>query len=267
LRGKEDIFDTTIIWIPKHVTLDNFRVAAKLMDYFSAMKNTIIIAVTCTILQTLSCTIVGYGFARLKFKGSNLLFSLVIFTIVVPPQTIMIPSYLNYRFFDVFGLIELITGNKGVNLIDTFWPFIISSATATGLKNGLYIYIFRQTFRGLPKEIEEAAYVDGCSIFKTFYKIMLPNSNPSIVTVALFSFVWQWNDCFYVGQYLSKTKVLSTQLMGLPSAMNFIDGRNPIYDNILLNAGSLLVIAPLIIIYLFCQRYFVEGVERTGIVG
>ncbi|MCM3338564.1 hypothetical protein M3650_07935 [Paenibacillus sp. MER TA 81-3] len=101
----------------------------------------------------------GYGFARLKFKGQGIMFELVIFTIVIPPQTIMIPTYLHFRFFDVFGLYEWFTGKKGVNLLESYWPFFLSSAFAMDMKNGLYIFIFRQFFRGLPKELEEAAYV------------------------------------------------------------------------------------------------------------
>jgi multiple sugar transport system permease protein len=177
----------------------------------------------------------------------------------------MIPLYLTYRYFDLFGLIGLFTGKDSVNLIDTFWPFLISSGTAMGLKNGLYIYIFRQFFRGIPKEIEEAALVDGAGVIRTFYRIMLPNAVPAIVTVLLFSFVWQWNDSYYVSLFLSKVKVLSTGLMGMGVA---IGGEpDPVYFSILMNTGVLLSMAPLIILYLFVQRYFVESVERTGLVG
>jgi multiple sugar transport system permease protein len=234
-------------------------------QFFSTMLNTFLISAGTTLIQLASCALAAYAFARLKFKGSGLLFGLVIFTIVVPPQTIMIPLYLTYRYFDLFGLVDLLTSKDSLNLIDTFWPFLISSATGMGLKNGLYIYIFRQFFRGIPKEIEESALVDGAGVFKTFYRIMLPNAVPAIVTVVLFSFVWQWNDSYYVSLFLSKVKVLSTQLMDMGSAL----GKEPdlVYQSMLLNTGVLLLMAPLIILYLFVQRYFVESVERTGIVG
>lgn len=264
-RSKTDIYDPTVLWIPKHFTLDNIKIAIGATDYWSSLLNTFLISSGTTLIQLASCALAAYAFARLKFRGSGLLFGLVIFTIVVPPQTIMIPLYLTYRYFDLFGVVKVLTGKSSLNLIDTFWPFLISSATAMGLKNGLYIYIFRQFFRGIPKEIEEASLVDGSGVFKTFYRIMLPNAVPAIVTVVLFSFVWQWNDSYNVSLFLSKVKVLSTQLMDMGMAL----GKEPdlVYQSMLLNTGVLLLMGPLIILYLFVQRYFVESVERTGIVG
>lgn len=264
-RDRVDIYDPTVLWIPRHFTLENLEIAISATNYLSALWNTFLISSTTTLIQLCSCALAGYAFARLKFKGSGLLFGLVIFTIVVPPQTIMIPLYLTYRYFDLFGLVGLFSGKSSINLIDTFWPFLISSGTAMGLKNGLYIYIFRQFFRGIPKEIEEAALADGAGIFKTFYRIMLPNAIPAIVTVILFSFVWQWNDSYYVSLFLSKVKVLSTQLTDMGPALG--KEPDPVYQSMLLNTGVLLMMGPLIALYLFVQRYFVESVERTGLVG
>jgi multiple sugar transport system permease protein len=263
-RSKVDIYDPTVLWIPRHFTLDNFNIAIKSSHYWSALLHTIYISSSTTIIQMASCALAAYAFARLKFKGSGILFALVIFTIVVPPQTIMIPLYLTYRYFDLFGLVHLFTGKKGFNLIDTFWPFIISAGTAMGLKNGLYIYIFRQFFRGIPKEVEEAALVDGAGVLRTFFRIMIPNAVPAIITVLLFSFVWQWNDSYYVSLFLKQVKVLSTSLMDMGVGLKEPD---PVYTSMLLNTGVLLTIAPLIVMYLFVQRYFVESVERTGITG
>ncbi|WP_308634601.1 carbohydrate ABC transporter permease [Paenibacillus silvisoli] len=263
-RSKVDIYDPTVLWIPRHFTLDNFKIAMEASNYLTAFLHTVYISSSTTIIQMASCTLAAYAFARLRFKGSGLLFLLVIFTIVVPPQTIMIPLYLTYRYFDLFGLVQLFTGGEGFNLIDTFWPFIISAGTAMGLKNGLYIYIFRQFFRGIPKEVEEAALVDGAGVMRTFFRIMLPNAVPAIVTVLLFSFVWQWNDSYYVSLFLKQVKVLSTSLMDMGIGLKEPD---PVYTSMLLNTGVLLTIAPLVIMYLFVQRYFVESVERTGITG
>jgi multiple sugar transport system permease protein len=264
-RSKVDIYDSTVLWIPRHFTFDNIKIVIESTKYFAALLNTLWIAGGTTLIQLVSCALAAYAFARLKFKGSGLLFGLVIFTIVVPPQTIMIPLYMTYRYFDPFGLVSLFTGKDSINLIDTFWPFLISAGTAMGLKNGLFIYIFRQFFRGIPKDIEEAALADGASIFATFYRIMLPNAIPAVVTVLLFSFVWQWNDSYYVSLFLSKVKVLSTQLMDIGPALG--KEPDPVYQSMLLNTGVLLTMAPLIAMYLFVQRYFVESVERTGLVG
>ncbi|MDR9855725.1 carbohydrate ABC transporter permease [Paenibacillus sp. VCA1] len=266
LRGRADIYDQTIIWFPKHATFDNFLFVIDRMKYWEALLNTVSLSAMAAILQTAACALAGYGFARLKYKGQSILFLLVIFTIIVPPQTIMIPTYLHFRYFDLFGLVELFTGKPGVNLLDTKWPFILTSLTATGLKNGLYIYIFRQFFRSLPNELEEASLVDGAGVFKTFYRVMLPNALPAIVTVVLFSFVWQYNDSFYVSMYLMETKVLSMQLAALPGLLA-ADAPDHALTSIRLNAGTVLVIIPIVIFYLLLQKQFVESVERSGIVG
>lgn len=263
-RSKVDVYDPTVLWIPRHFTLDNMITAINSTHYFEALRNTVFISASTTIVQLVSCSLAAYAFARLKFRGSGLLFAIVIFTIIVPPQTIMIPLYLTYRYFDLFGLIGIFTGKSSLNLIDTFWPFLISSLTGMGLKNGLYIYILRQFFRGIPKEIEEAALVDGAGVFTTFFRIMIPNAVPAFVTVMLFSFVWQWNDSYYVSLFLKKIKVLSTALMDMGMGLSEPD---PIYQGILLSTGVLLAMGPLIILYLFVQRNFVESVERTGLVG
>lgn len=265
-KAREDIFDSSIVWIPRHLTMDNIYKAIEMINFYEAVTNTFILSAGTSILQVISCALAGYGFARLKFKGSGILFALVVFTIVIPPQTIMAPTYLHFRFFDVFGLYELFTGKPGVNLLESFWPFFISSATAMGMKNGLYIFIFRQFFRGLPKELEEAAYVDGAGVLKTFYRVMLPNAIPAMATVILFSFVWQWNDDYFTNLYMANSVTLSKTLYILPT--NLLGIQHEFADvALIINSATLLAIAPIFLLYLFAQRYFVESVERTGIVG
>lgn len=266
-KDRQDVFDASVVWIPRNVTLDNFKDAFRLLEYKQAFFNSLMLSVASAILQTLSCALAGYGFAKLKFRGSNILFALVVFTIVIPPQTIMIPTYLHYRFFDVFGIYKFFTGKKGIDLLGSLWPFILSSSTGMGMKSGLYIFIFRQFFRGLPKELEEAAYVDGTGIFGTFVRVMLPNALTAMVTVFLFAFVWQWNDSYYANLYLGgSARVLSAQLAYLPGNITRIT-REPSHTSLIINAGMLLVIAPVFGLYLFAQKYFVESVERTGVVG
>ncbi|MFC5529466.1 carbohydrate ABC transporter permease [Cohnella yongneupensis] len=272
IKDKTDLYSPIVIWIPEHFTSDNFKQAIKIMDYWTTLGNTFTLSAMVTVLTAMSCAFAGYGFARLKFKGSNLLFGGVILTILVPPTTILIPMYLNLKDFSLMGLIPLFTG-KSVNLLDTQWPFILTSLTANSMKAGLYIFIFRQFFRGIPKEVEEAAYIDGASVSKTFTKIMLPNATPSIITVLLFSFVWQWNDSFFTTTYLTTSKVMSIMLSSLPYNLRIMlndgvsSGADPFYQSMVLDTGMLLAIAPLVLIYIFVQRYFVESVERTGIVG
>ncbi|KRG09336.1 carbohydrate ABC transporter permease [Lederbergia galactosidilytica] len=270
-KHKSDLYSPNVIWIPEKFSIDNFKEVTRVMDYGATLWNTVSLSSITTILTVISCALAGYGFARLKFRGSNILFGGVILTILVPPTTILIPIYMNLKDFTLMGIIPLITG-KSVNLLDSYWPFILTSITGNSLKAGLYIFIFRQFFRGIPKEIEEAAYIDGAGIGKTFTRIMIPNALPAVITTTLFSFVWQWNDSFYTTTYLTSSKVMSTQLSSLPYnlAIRLEDdtsGVDPFYLSMVQDTGILLSILPLIIIYLFVQRYFVESIERTGIVG
>ena len=271
IKAKTDLYSPIVVWIPEHYSFENVKNAISIMDYWETLLNTFTLSATTTILTAISCALAGYAFARLKFKGSNLLFGGVILTIMVPPTTILIPMYLNLKDFSLMGLIPLITG-KSVNLLNSYWPFILTSVTANSLKAGLYIFIFRQFFRGIPREVEEAAYMDGAGVGQTFLRIMLPNAIPSIITVLLFSFVWQWNDSFFTTTYLTSSHVMSTQLSSLPYNLAIFLGndpsaKDPFYLSMVQDTGILLAILPLIIMYLFVQRYFVESIERTGLVG
>ena len=167
------------------------------------------------------------------------------------------------------GIVEGITGKAGLNLLDTYWPFILTSITAQGFKNGLYIFLMRQFFNGMPKELEEAAYIDGASALQTFYRVMVPSALPMMVTIFLFGFVWQWTDSFYSNLYLSDFQVMASSL-GMLASKTFsteLSYVSPALVSMTNNTGTLLVILPLFIIYLFAQRYFVESIERSGIVG
>jgi multiple sugar transport system permease protein len=268
-KDRKDIYDPLVVWLPRNFTLDNFKVVFELMDYVPSLINTFGLVSLTTLLQVGSCALTGYAFARLRFKGSGILFAGVILTILVPPQTILLPLYMNFQNFDFFGLLNLFSEGAGIRMLNTYWPFILTAATANSLKSGLYIYIFRQFFLGLPKEIEEASFVDGSGVFKTFYSIMLPNAIPAIVTVLLFSFVWQWNDSVFTGIYMPTADVMSVQLSLLPNEVRLLLGLSgdEFYISMLSDTGVLLTIAPLIIFYLVFQRYFVESVERSGLIG
>lgn len=275
IMEERDLYDITVRYVPKHFTLKNYQTAWTYMRYPEAFINSVKLSLLTSLMQLISCTLVGYGFARFNFPLKNLLFGLVIAILVVPPQTIMIPLFLHFRFFDIFGIISALTGHT-LNLLDSYWPFILLSATGMGLKNGLYIYIMRQHFRGAPKDLEEAAYIDGAGAFKTFYRVMLPGAIPMMVTVFLFSFVWQWTDTFYSTLFLQKLWVLPTALSSLvpnvsqaysSAQLGIMVYLSPAYSSMLNNTGSILVIIPLIIIYLFTQRYFVESIERSGLTG
>lgn len=271
IMSKEDVFDISVRLIPKHPSLINYQRAAEAMGFWPALLHTLPLTLLVSLLQLMSCTIVGYGFARFRFKGNGFLFALVLLTLLVPPQLILIPLYMNFRFFNLFGLL----GKTGINLLGTYWPFILTSLTGVGMKNGLFIYIMRQHFRGMPDSLEEAAYVDGAGAFKTFYRIMLPGAGPVLIVVFLFSFVWQWNDNFYTTIFLQggSFDTLSSALAGLPARyLNYHQtqfGQPPSipYVAAVMNSAMVMFIAPLLLIFTALQKHFVESVERTGIVG
>lgn len=272
--SERDLFDSAVMYIPKHFTLNNYKLALKGMDYWSSLLRTFALSGGVAFLQLCSCMLVAYGFARFRFPFKKLLFACVILMLIVPPQIIMLPLFMHFRFFDLFGIFKAVKGGP-VNLLDSYWPFLIQAVTCTGFKNGLFIYMLRQFFKGMPRELEEAAFVDGCTKLKTFVKIIVPSAVPMMVTIFLFGFVWQWMDSFYTSLYLKGTKVIPVALDSLAASvyqeysnfggsMNFI---SPGFVSMMNNTGTILAMVPLIVLYLICQRYFVEGIERSGIVG
>ena len=272
--GEQDLYDSSVKYIAKHFTWNNYKMAAAGMDYWRVFLRTAVLSGSISLLQLFVCLLTAYGFARFRFPGKKLLFGCVVLTMIVPPQVIMLPLFMKYRFFDIFGIFKAVTGSS-VNLIDTYWPFILQAVTCMGIRNGLYIYMLRQFFKGMPRELEEAAFVDGSGKLRTFLQIMLPSAVPMMVTVFLFGFVWQWTDSFYTSLYLNNTKVMSSALSSLAvnvyssysgygGSMNFI---SPGFVSMMNNTGTVMAILPLIILYLICQKNFVEGIERSGIVG
>jgi multiple sugar transport system permease protein len=275
--SRQDIYDGTVISIPRNFTLDNYRLASELLRYWPSLLQTFIIVTSSALLQISACTMAGYGFARFKFPLKNFWFMCVMIIILVPPQTIMSSLYLNFRFFDIFGIVKLITGSS-INLLGSVGGILLLSVTGMGLKSGLYIFMLRQYFRGVPKELEEAAWVDGCGKAKTFIRIMLPDAMPMLTSCFLFSFVWQWTDSFYSTLFLSKYSMLARNVTGMTEryarwyAATFINstggvsGYAPVGETqMMIATGMLMVLAPLILLYMVAQKAFVESLSQTGI--
>ena len=275
-----DLSFPSSIWIPARFSIENWHVSMLMLNYGKALPYTLLFTSIITVLQTVSAMMAGYSFARLKFPGRSILFALSVFTIVVPPQMFMLPQYLFFKEFDIFGIITLITGSP-VNLLKSGSLFILN-ALCMGLKSGLYIYIFRQSFRALPKVLEEAAYMDGAGFLRTFVSIVVPSAGAGILTVAVLSFVWNWNDAYYVKlfdntniNYLmlafnkatgSVDESLAKISTKIPATYAFLM-KNPVYEGAIAKTSALLVFMPLVVLYMFVQRKFVQGVERSGIVG
>ncbi|MCL2204633.1 MAG: carbohydrate ABC transporter permease [Defluviitaleaceae bacterium] len=257
----EDIGNPLVFLFPQNPSLYNIANAFRFMNYWDALLRTMIFSISLALVHVVITSFVGYGFARFKFPGSGLLFGLVVVSIIVPVQTYMIPMQINFRFF---------LGNESWSLLDPTWPWAILALTLTGvgIRSGLYIFIFRQFFRGIPKEIEEAAFIDGTGPLGTYLRIMMPNAVPAVVTVFLFAFVWHYNDTYYAGMLMTGNTLMASRLNAVGwTYSDFHDMRNPVMMQMITFGGVLLAIAPIMIIYLFLQRYFVEGLERSGIVG
>ena len=266
--SRSDIYNPLVYLLPRAPTLAHFGFALQYMNYWQALRFTLTYTFGITLLQIAVCSFVGYGFARFRFPGRSIIFGMVILTIVIPTQTIIIPLYSQFRFFDLFGLLGLV-GAEPINLLGRIHSTILVTAFGQGLRSGLYIFIFRQFFRGLPKEIEEAAFIDGAGPMYTYARVMLPNAVPAIVTVMLFSIVWQYNDVYFASVFMSGVQnLLSVNLSGLGVAYHWGEQEMDFnLVNAVVNAGVVLTILPIISIYLFLQKFFMEGIERSGIVG
>lgn len=268
ISSDKDAMNPMVFVFPEYPTLEKYKLAIQRMDYFPTIAKNIVYVVSLTLIQVLICSMVGYGFARFEFPFKKLLFGCVVVMIVIPAYTIKLPLYVTFKNFDPLGIVSAIKGSS-INLMSTPVPMYIMTLLGCGVRSGLYIYIFNQFFRGLPKEIEEAAFVDGAGMWYTYFRIMLKNASPAVITVTVFSLVWQFNDSFYSNLFLiSPDIVISKKISTLASVIANEDKiLNVTLQELYLHAGIILVLLPIVLIYLLLQRYFIEGVERSGIVG
>ncbi|MCI7351373.1 MAG: carbohydrate ABC transporter permease [Ruminococcus sp.] len=271
-RPRAEMNDPTIMWIPKTFILSNITDCIKAMDFWNTLGNTLKLNIGCALLSVVTCAITGYGFARFKFKGKGILFGIVILMILVPAQIINIPQFLYFRYWDIFGIIEAIKGEP-INLINSPWTMYLPALTANGIRAGLFIFLFRQSFRGLPKELEDAAYLDGCSPLRTFVQIMVPNAASVFLTVFLFAIVWYWNDYYVSTTFFTDNNTIALALKNLNDSLRltiFGNGNVSVSPRELivwLEAGCLISIAPILILYVVLQKYFTEGIAHSGLTG
>ena len=265
LKSTADMMDSTVVFIPKNPTLQNYKIVLNSVNYTLTLLMTVLFCLVQSLLQLASCSLVAYGIARFKFKGHKLLFGMAVLTLIIPPQIILLPLYIRFHFFGITNIFQFSGIFSGVDLINTYWPFLLLSGTALGFKNGLYIYLLRQHFKNMPMALEEAAYIDGCGPFRTFLRIMLPGSVPMLVTVFLFSFVWQWNDSVYSGIFFPEIPTLANKLYGM--VFTTMGAGTTLMSAVLESPKFFLLITPIVILYLFTQKLFVQSISRSGIVG
>lgn len=278
-RHPSDIANPQVVWIPSTFSTINFQISALMLSYGESFFNSLILSTITTLIQVIATAIAGYAFARLKFPGHNVIFYIILFTIIVPNEALdRSRSWImnEYSFL-------------GISLIGNVLSMYILAAFGQGIRSAIFIYLFRQFFKGIPIELEESAQVDGAGVIRTFWSVMLPNARGAIVTVSLFAFVWQWNDCYF-GQLLGYSSgnmsllavqlstgteqlrtVINTMIMAGNEYFESFRGSgvetDPLFTALIANTSALMIMAPLLIGYFFVQRLFVESIERTGLVG
>jgi multiple sugar transport system permease protein len=268
--------DPGVIWIPKSFTFYNVGEVFGLMDYTGSLLNTLTYTVLPTLVQIGSCLLVGYGFARFRFPLKKPLFALVLLTVVVPPislSTGLFQSFYHFNPFGLFGLLSKITGGlvpARINLIGTHWVTFIPAVFASSLRSGIYILIFRQFFMSMPRELEEAARIDGCSSFRTFRSVMLPNAQNIAITALMLAVVWNWNDYYTAASFIRARYTIATSLSELQDFLRQVIGSGADDMTIAttrMQAGVLLGVAPLLIMYLAFQNRLAESIENAGLTG
>jgi len=245
-KTNEDIFGSSSLFADKYVW-DSYAKGWKgtgLYDFGDFMLNTFELVVPTVLLTLLSSIFVAYGFARFHFPGKSILFSFMIATLMLPESTILIPRYLMF---------------KELGWLDSYLPFIVPAGFAT---QAFFIYLLVQFFRGIPRELDEAATIDGCNSFQTLYRVLLPLSKPALFSVCIFKFIWIWNDFFNSIIYISSVKNFTVSLALRMS----LDSASAVSWNQVL-AMSVVSIIPCVLLFFFAQKYFVEGISTTGLKG
>jgi len=255
----DDLIDPLVNLLPTSLYLDNFVRAAAVMDFGRTLMQTVLVSFLPAALQTVSAALIGYGFARFRFPLKPVLFALVLATFIIPPQITMIPQFLMFQELGLLGSI---------------FAYLIPAFFGQGLKSGLFILIFYQFFRSIPKALEEAAQIDGAGSYRIFAVISVPMAVPAFIISFLFSMVWYWNETTLAALYLGdQLRTLPLQLQQFaaayqklyPVAPNSKTGRS--LNEAINMAGTFLNMIPLLIVYFVAQRWFVESVERSGITG
>jgi multiple sugar transport system permease protein len=255
VKDARNILDPSVIWVPKSVYWGHLREAAGMLKYGRSFAISLSLSSSVAALQVLSCAVAGYAFARLEFPLKKLWTALLLFTFIMPPQVTILPSILMFKQF---------------GWLNTFMPMVVPALFGHGLKGAMFVLIYRSFFSTLPKELDEAARMDGAGPFRMFFRVMFPISRSATIVVALFSFVWNWNDYYFPSLYMftAENVPLSITLARMAGELARAEGAGEmtVYAEAIKMAASFLIILPLLVVYLFAQRWFIEGVERTGLV-
>lgn len=245
---REDLLDPSIRWIPAHFLWQNYVEAFTRLNFIPSLMHTLIATTVAIVGQLFFCSFAGYALARLNFKGSRWVLAAVLLVLIIPAQAMTLP---NFVFF------------ARIHWTGTMLPITIPELLGNGLYGALFVFIFRQVFSSFPKDLEDAAAIDGAGMFRTFFEIVAPLAKTAYATVGLFSFVWHWNEYMRPMMYLKENNRTLTVALSLL----FNGGGVSNISDAVKGAAVVLVMAPVMLFYFFVQKYFVQGVQMTGIKG
>ena len=267
LMTNSDLNSSTVHWLPTSLKFENYQIALDLMKIKIYARNSLIVTVLACIGHIMSCSFIGYGFARYNFPGKKLLFMIVILAFIVPTQTIITPLYLTYN---------------SIKWLNTYLPLVVPAYFGFGLRGALYIFLFRQFFLTVPKSLEEAARIDGCGFFRTYWRIVFPLARATLVVALVLSVVWHWNDSYEPTIYVQSpgkqflpprirliidaTNALPDKQQEMLRQLGLDDGEDTL-NNAVVMAGATIISAPVLLFFAFAQRQFMQGIERSGITG
>lgn len=267
LKSDADLNSLSVQWIPTELKFENYFVAIDILNASQYLKNSLFVTIVASFGHVISCSFIGYGFARYNFPFKKFLFACVILAFIVPVQTLIIPLYLTY---------------SRLGWLDSYLPLLIPTFFGFGLKGALYIFIFRQFYLTLPRDLENAAKIDGCGFLRTYWNIVFPLAQSTLVVVLVLSVVWHWNDYYEPAIFVSKASLgflpprlnsivaavnaLPEQMMELLASLGLQDGEDTL-NNAVVMSGAAMISAPVLVFFAFAQRKFMQGIERSGITG
>lgn len=271
LKTPEAFKNPLVVWLTTSVSFNSYKLAFQALDYSKSIVSTVVYEIVSAILEVASCAVAAYGLSRFDFKGKKIFMAFLLLMIIVPEQMIVLPNTVSYSDFSFFGIttaVNKIFGtNIRLNILDTVLPFWMPSIFGVGLKSGILIYIYMQFFKGLPKELEEAAWIDGAGPYKTFLSIALPSSSVVIFTVLVFSVIWHWNDYSYAVMYVNENFTTAVRLSDIVTTLQGMGYYNSDVANGIILAACFIFIFPVLLLYIAVQNKFIKSIDRVGITG
>lgn len=275
IKDEKAFFDATLELLPRYISFKSFEAAFNALDYAQGLVRTLTLCIVSAVIEIVMCAVVAYGFARFNFKFKKIFEFLLMATIVIPVQVYIVSMVVNFKYMDIAGILGFVNDLTGIdlrpNILNTSLTFYLPSLFAMGLRSGILIYIYIQFFSSLPKELEEAAYIDGAGPFKTFWRIAVPSSSVVIITVSVFAIIWHWNEYYLPVIYMSENYPLAVRLAEIGSTLSvnnpFVGAASTVMKNATQMAACILFIVPVLIGYLCIQNKFVKSIDRVGITG